>query len=113
MCNRRLSATLWALVLGGTLGLLAGCDPTELDDGGGAGVPVPILSDLPCSDSEECIPNACCGQGSAITHVDEPGAPTSCPITCPPGSPLARSVDNGRCLPSCGFDNRCRAACTD
>jgi hypothetical protein len=96
---------LAALVLGMTLGALAGCDlgvleppPEELP---------PVLSSKVCYEDRDCVANACCGQGTAVTHVSE--GPScggiSCTGTCPAGS-----IDCGRCIPICR-ESRCAAAC--
>jgi hypothetical protein len=107
MRRGRLVATLGALLLGLALGV-TGCEP--LDDLGGGGGFAPVSSDLPCRDDSECTTNGCCGQATAITHVDATDAPRSCgPCTnnCSPPD----SVDCGRCVPTCRA-SRCSAACS-
>ena len=66
----------------------------------------------PCTEDTECVPNACCGDGTAAVHVlDGPDCRTvrcsgACPLAqvrCGCGLPLCRG---GHCTvavdPSCG-----------
>jgi hypothetical protein len=92
-------------VAGAVLALSAGCDlgvaDLPIDE------PPPVLSNAVCYDDADCVANACCGEGTAITHRDEgPNcANVRCDGTCPPDS-----VDCGRCIPTCR-NARCAAAC--
>ncbi|MFP2897112.1 hypothetical protein [Corallococcus sp. 4LFB] len=105
MRRARLLCHVARAVAGLTLGLLAGCDigveDLPLED------TPPVLSSQVCYDDSDCVANACCGEGTAITHRDEGPNCTGvrCDGTCPPDS-----VDCGRCIPTCR-NARCAAAC--
>lgn len=95
---------LLTLVLGVTLGGGGvGCD--GLGDLPLGDVP-PVLSDQTCYSDDDCVANACCGLGTAVTHADEgPTCSAPCTSGCPEGS-----IDCGRCIPTCR-EARCAAAC--
>ncbi|MBZ4419516.1 hypothetical protein [Myxococcus sp. RHSTA-1-4] len=96
---------LLSLVVGMTLGGLAGCDVGVLEPPVG-GQP-PVLSERTCYVDDECVADACCGLGTAVTH--EADGPSCGGVTCTGGCP-AGSIDCGRCIPICR-DSRCSAAC--
>ena len=92
------------LVLGAVLSLAAGCEPVDLGDFGG--IPTPE-SDRTCYQDSDCTGNACCGEGTRPTHVqDGPNcSAVKCTGTCP-----ANGLDCGRCFVVCR-ESRCAAAC--
>jgi len=95
---------LLTLVLGVTLGGGAGCD-VPLEDLPLEEVP-PVLSERTCYTDDDCVANACCGLGTAVTHADEgPRCGDPCTNGCPEGS-----IDCGRCIPVCR-NARCAPAC--
>ncbi|MET0403408.1 MAG: hypothetical protein ABW123_13430 [Cystobacter sp.] len=93
-----------ALVLGAVLSLLPGCEPVDLGDFGDTPDP---LSNRVCYRDADCMGNACCGEGSRPTHVqDGPNcAGVRCDGTCP-----GDGLDCGRCVVICR-ESRCSAAC--
>ncbi|WP_338864323.1 hypothetical protein [Myxococcus stipitatus] len=95
---------MFSLVVGVTLGGGWGCDVDPGDPG--EDMP-PVLSNRTCYSDDDCVPNACCGEGTAVTHVED--APTCgiapCSGECPDGT-----IDCGRCVPFCR-GARCAAAC--
>ncbi|MCE9667528.1 hypothetical protein LY474_06840 [Myxococcus stipitatus] len=103
MC-RPVLVRLLTLVMGVTLGALAGCDVGSL---GPVGDSPPVLSTKTCYTDDDCVADACCGLGTAVTHADE--GPSCGGVTCTGGCP-AGTIDCGRCIPVCRGD-RCAAAC--
>ncbi|MCP3145072.1 hypothetical protein [Pyxidicoccus xibeiensis] len=103
--RRPVLARLLTLVVGMTLGALAGCDLGVEDLPGGE--PPPVLSNKTCYDEDDCVADACCGLGTAVTHVTE--GPSCGGVTCT-GSCQPGSIDCGRCIPTCR-NSRCSAAC--
>lgn len=96
---------LLTLVVGMTLGSLAGCDPGALD--ALVEEPPPVLSTRTCYMDDECVADACCGLGTAVTHESE--GPRCGGVSCTGGCPSG-SIDCGRCIPVCR-NSRCSAAC--
>jgi hypothetical protein len=103
--RRTLLARLLPLVVGVTLGGLAGCDLGTLDPP--VDEPPPVLSTRTCYMDDDCVADACCGLGTAVTHADE--GPNCSGVSCTGGCP-AGSIDCGRCIPMCR-SSRCSAAC--
>ncbi|RKG70629.1 hypothetical protein D7V80_04560 [Corallococcus sp. CA054B] len=105
MRRARLPLLVARAVAGLTLGLLAGCDLGVED------LPIgdtpPVLSSQVCYDDSDCVANACCGEGTAITHRDV--GPDCTGVRCD-GACTPNSVDCGRCIPTCR-NARCAAAC--
>ncbi len=101
--RRTRSVSLAALALGAVLGGLVGCGPVDSDFGD---IPEP-LSNRVCYQDSDCTGNACCGEGTNPTHVqDGPNCSNvRCDGTCP-----VNGIDCGRCLVICR-DSRCEAAC--
>jgi len=103
--RRPLLVRLLALVFGMTLGGLAGCDLGTVDPPTEG--PPPVISSRTCYTDDDCVADACCGLGTAVTHVAE--GPrcrgVSCTGSCPPDS-----IDCGRCIPVCR-NSRCAGAC--
>jgi len=103
--SRSMFVRLFPLLIGVSLGGGLGCDVDSL------GPPdedaPPVLSNKTCYSDDDCVANACCGDGTAVTHVDEgPNCRgVRCTGECPPGS-----IDCGRCIPFCR-GARCDAAC--
>ncbi|MFZ5440159.1 MAG: hypothetical protein ACOZQL_09135 [Myxococcota bacterium] len=60
----------------------------------------------PCTADSECVPNGCCGEGTAATHVLD--APSCSTVMCPGQCPEAQ-VRCGCGLPVCR-DARCTVA---
>ena len=104
--RRTRSVPLSALVLGAVLGLAAGCGPIDPDDFGDSPTP---LSNRICYSDADCTGNACCGEGTNPTHVQD--GPNCSNVRCT-GSCPANGLDCGRCLVICR-DSRCEAACRD
>ncbi|QRN99867.1 hypothetical protein JRI60_12970 [Archangium violaceum] len=102
--HRTRSVPLAALVLGAVLGWAAGCGPVE----GDFGVAPEPLSNRVCYNDSDCTGNACCGEGTNPTHVqDGPNCSNvRCSGTCP-----VNGIECGRCLVICR-DSRCEAACS-
>jgi hypothetical protein len=103
--RRARSAPLVAFALGAVLGGLAGCDPYVE---GGETTPEP-LSNRVCYQDSDCTGNACCGQGTRPTHVQD--GPQCSGVRCDGSCPLD-GLECGRCLVICR-DSRCEAACQD
>jgi len=83
----------WGLIAGALLGLAA-CGPME--DGGGG-----VVGD-PCTQSTDCVPNGCCGNGTgAVGVANAPSCPA--PNACPAGSPdpTNMTVNNTCGIPTC------------
>lgn len=95
-------ARLLAFVLGGALGLAAGCEPIDVIE-----EPPPGISDTVCYENSDCAPNGCCGQGTNPTHVSE--APDCRNVRCE-GPCQPNTIECGRCVATCR-DSRCAAAC--
>ncbi|WP_163995227.1 hypothetical protein [Pyxidicoccus caerfyrddinensis] len=104
--RRPLLVRLSTLVVGMTLGALAGCDLGTLDPP--TEDPPPVLSSATCYSDDDCVADACCGLGTAVTHAEE--GPSCGGVSCTGGCP-AGSIDCGRCIPVCR-GSRCSAACT-
>lgn len=107
--------TFAALLAGLALGLAAGCEPA-LDVGGGSGSPPPGISNVTCFQDSDCVPNACCGDGTAVTHVSE--GPDCQGVRCDPCDSLCAAssctpstLRCGTCIPVCR-NSRCAAACS-
>ncbi|AKF83112.1 hypothetical protein OWM54_31705 [Myxococcus sp. MISCRS1] len=94
---------LLPLLVGVTLGTV-GCDVDPL---GPLLDPPPVLSSRTCYTDDDCVADACCGLGTAVTHADE--GPNCRGVSCTSGCPEG-SIDCGRCMPICRGD-RCAAAC--
>ncbi|WP_326938744.1 hypothetical protein [Archangium violaceum] len=95
--------SLSALVLGAVLGLAAGCEPVDLGSGGNP----PPLSSRICYQDADCTGNACCGEGTNPTHVQD--GPDCSGVRCTNSCPQDY-LDCGRCLIICR-NSRCEAAC--
>lgn len=98
MDGRRRSGWTWPLAL--TLLFSAGCGlDLPLDEDSGTG---PV-----CYVSEDCVANACCGNGTGAVHVSQgPNCSSvSCTGTCP-----RDSINCGQCVPYCR-DSHCVSAC--
>ena len=90
------------LVVGGVLALAA-CGPTN--DGGGG-----VVGD-PCQTTFDCVPNACCGNGTDVVNVSRaPSCPA--PASCPAGSPDPSNTTllNGCGTPHCDSTLHCVVA---
>ena len=103
--RRTRSVPLTAFVLGAVLGLAAGCGPIDADFGE---TPEP-LSNRVCYRDSDCTGNACCGEGTNPTHVQD--GPNCTNVRCD-GSCRVDGLDCGRCLVICR-DSRCEAACSN
>ncbi len=101
--RRTRSGSLIALALGAVLGVAAGCGPVDDDFGDN---PAP-LSNRVCYTDSDCTGNACCGQGTNPTHVQD--GPNCSGVRCDGACPV-NGLDCGRCLVICR-DSRCEAAC--
>ncbi|PTL78389.1 hypothetical protein [Vitiosangium sp. GDMCC 1.1324] len=101
MCRTR-SVSL-ALALGAMLTLAAGCGPVDPNFGN---IPTP-LSDRTCYTDADCTGNACCGEGTNPTHVQD--GPDCSGVRCNGSCPV-NGLDCGRCYVYCR-DSRCEAAC--
>ncbi|NTX00738.1 hypothetical protein HUA74_01455 [Myxococcus sp. CA051A] len=102
--SRPMFVRLLPLFIGVSLGGGLGCDVDPLgplDDA------PPVLSDRTCYSDDDCVANACCGLGTAVTHADE--GPSCGGVSCTGGCPEG-SIDCGRCIPFCR-GARCDAAC--
>lgn len=77
---------------------LVGCGAIEPFPPGDAG--------RACVIDSECVPDNCCGRGSAAVHVDD--APDCSAVDCPDTCPLTQ-VACGCGLPVCR-DSRCTVA---
>lgn len=104
--RRPVLVRLLSLVVGVTLGGVAGCDLGTLDPP--VDDPPPVLSDKTCYSDDDCVADACCGLGTAVTHVTE--GPSCAGVRCTGNCP-AGSIDCGRCIPICR-GSRCDSACT-
>lgn len=94
---------IWTLLAGGLLGLAA-CGP--MDDGGGG-----VVGDVCTPNSTtECVPNGCCGRGTAALNVSR--APNCSAIPCSPNDPdpTNQTVNNGCGLPFCDGSGHCAVA---
>ena len=94
-----------ALVLGAVLSWTSGCEP--VDASGFGDIPA-SLSNRICYADSDCTGNACCGQGTNPTHVED--GPDCSNVRCTGECPVD-SIDCGRCLVLCK-DAHCAAACS-
>ncbi len=68
--------------------------------------PLPDAGGRACVQDSECVPNDCCGQGTAAVHVSD--GPSCAQVSCTGTCPLAQ-VRCGCGVPLCR-DSRCTVA---
>lgn len=99
--RNRLRVAAW-ISAGLALAALAGCGPLEdfpIDDGTNGPV---------CYDDSDCVPNACCGEGTGAVHISE--APDCRGVRCS-GACDPSLIDCGCAYPYCR-DGQCVKAST-
>ncbi|HZW88051.1 MAG TPA: hypothetical protein VFF12_03150, partial [Myxococcaceae bacterium] len=77
-----------------------------MEDGGGG-----VVGDVCTPGSNECVPNACCGNGTDVVNVSRaPSCPA--PNACPAGSPdpTNETLLNGCGTPFCDSSGHCVVA---